>query len=276
MQDPTFPLVKDIVLVGGGHAHALVMRMWAMDPLPGARLTLINPDPIAPYTGMLPGLIAGHYSRDDIMIDLVRLARFAGARIILDRVTGIDPDRRLIHLAGRPALDYDVAGVDVGITSDLPDLPGFAEHSVSAKPLGAYATAWEAFLTHAPKEPRLVIVGGGVGGVELALASEHRLTASGRRAQITVLQSGPRALPGVSDRARARLLKACADHGIAIALNSNAASASSDGVTLANGLTLPSDFTLTVAGRASAPVAGQDRAGDDRWLRECRPDAANL
>ncbi|MEO5614381.1 MAG: bifunctional NADH dehydrogenase FAD-containing subunit/selenide, water dikinase SelD, partial [Cypionkella sp.] len=86
---PDFPIVKDLVLVGGGHAHALVARMWAMNPLPGVRLTLINPDPAAPYTGMLPGLIAGHYARDEIMIDLVRLARFAGARLILDRVTGL-------------------------------------------------------------------------------------------------------------------------------------------------------------------------------------------
>ena len=87
-----YPVVKDLVLVGGGHAHALVLRMWAMAPLPGVRLTVINPDPAAPYTGMLPGLVAGHYPRDAMMIDLVRLARFAGARIILDRVTGMNRD----------------------------------------------------------------------------------------------------------------------------------------------------------------------------------------
>jgi selenide,water dikinase len=77
------PQIKDLVLIGGGHAHALVMRMWAMNPLPGTRVTLITPDPVTPYTGMLPGLIAGHYRRDELMIDLVRLARFAGARLIL-------------------------------------------------------------------------------------------------------------------------------------------------------------------------------------------------
>ncbi|MFZ1348219.1 MAG: bifunctional NADH dehydrogenase FAD-containing subunit/selenide, water dikinase SelD, partial [Tabrizicola sp.] len=81
---PAYPQIRDLVLIGGGHAHALVLRMWGMNPLAGTRITVINPDPVAPYTGMLPGLIAGHYRREELMIDLVRLARFAGARVILD------------------------------------------------------------------------------------------------------------------------------------------------------------------------------------------------
>ncbi|MGB4908872.1 MAG: bifunctional NADH dehydrogenase FAD-containing subunit/selenide, water dikinase SelD, partial [Tabrizicola sp.] len=104
---PAYPQIRDLVLIGGGHAHALVLRMWGMNPLAGTRITVINPDPVAPYTGMLPGLIAGHYRRDELMIDLVRLARFAGARVILDRATGIDRAARLVHLAGRPPLAYD-------------------------------------------------------------------------------------------------------------------------------------------------------------------------
>src|SRR6056297_870744 len=91
---PSFTsLSRDLVLVGGGHAHALVLRMWGMDPLPGARLTLIDPAPMAPYTGMLPGLVAGHYRRDALEIDLVRLARFAGARLLIGAVTDIDAER---------------------------------------------------------------------------------------------------------------------------------------------------------------------------------------
>ena len=76
-----YPIVKDLVLIGGGHAHALVLRMWAMQPLAGVRVTVINPGPVAPYTGMLPGHIAGHYSSDEIMIDLVRLARWQDKRL---------------------------------------------------------------------------------------------------------------------------------------------------------------------------------------------------
>ncbi|RMH38599.1 MAG: bifunctional NADH dehydrogenase FAD-containing subunit/selenide, water dikinase SelD, partial [Alphaproteobacteria bacterium] len=94
------PLTRDVVLVGGGHAHALVLRMWAMRPLPGVRLTLVNPTPTAAYSGMLPGHVAGHYPRAALEIDLVRLARFAGARLVLGHVTGIDTDRRLVRVEG--------------------------------------------------------------------------------------------------------------------------------------------------------------------------------
>ena len=115
-----------------------------------------------------------------MMIDLVRLARFAGARLILDQATGIDRTARLIHLAGRPPVAYDLASIDIGITSDLPDLPGFADHSVSAKPLGPFAARWQDFVASAPARPQLVVVGGGVGGIELAMASSHRLRAAGK------------------------------------------------------------------------------------------------
>ena len=119
------PLTRDLVLVGGGHTHALVLRKWGMAPLPGARVTLINPGPSAPYTGMLPGFIAGHYQRDDLDIDLVRLARFAGARLVLEPAIGIDRHARQVLFKNRPPISFDVLSIDVGITSDLKVIPGF-------------------------------------------------------------------------------------------------------------------------------------------------------
>lgn len=246
MQDPTLPLVKDIVLIGGGHAHALVLRMWGMRPIPGLRLTLINPGPVAPYTGMLPGHIAGHYRRDEMMIDLVRLARFAGARLILDRATGIDREARRIHLAGRPPVDYDLASLDIGITSDLPALPGAADHAVSAKPLGAYAARWEAFLTTAPEAPAVTVVGAGVGGLELALASAHRLRGLGRRPKVVLLEAGPLALPLLKEGARRRLLSVASAQGVEVLTGARPAEILAGAVRLQDGRLLPSDFTLTV------------------------------
>jgi selenide,water dikinase len=241
------PQIKDLVLVGGGHAHALVLRMWAMDPLPGARLTVINPDAVAPYTGMLPGLIAGHYRRDELMIDLVRLARFAGARLILDRATGIDTGARLIRLSGRPPLPYDVASVDVGITSDLPDLPG-AAHAVAAKPLAAYAAAWEVFLSRGLAFPRVAILGAGLGGVELALASAHRLKALGTRPKVTLIDRATQLLPGLGASARRKVLARLSADGIVMRTGAEVQAIGPDSVTLAGGEVIGSDFTLTVTG----------------------------
>ncbi len=247
MQEP-IPLVQDIVLVGGGHAHALVLRMWAMDPLPGVRLTVINPSAAAPYTGMLPGLIAAHYRADEIMIDLVRLARFAGARVILDRAVGIDRGAKQVVLAGRGALRYDVLSLDIGIGSDLPDVPGFAQHAVAAKPLGDYARRWEAFVAQATAEPRLVLIGAGVGGVELALASAHRLREAGRTPQIALVEQGAVALPGIGARARETLLARLDTAGVSLRTGVRAVEIGADHVRLSDGRTLGSDFTLSVAG----------------------------
>ena len=242
-----FPLVSDVVLIGGGHAHALVLRKWAMNPLAGARLTLVNPGPVAPYTGMLPGHVAGHYTRAEMMIDLVRLARFAGARLILDRATGIDRAARLVHLAGRPPLAYDLASIDIGITSDLPGLPG-ALHAVSAKPLGPYAARWEEFVATAPEVPRVVVIGAGLGGVELALASAHRLRAAGRRPAVTVLEAGPVALPLLPAGTRQRLLDRAAALGVVFVTGARVTALEAGAVHLAGASALPSDFTLTVTG----------------------------
>ncbi|QYK42908.1 MAG: selenide, water dikinase SelD [Paracoccaceae bacterium] len=256
-QTAAFPATRDLVLVGGGHAHALVLRRWAMNPLPGARLTLVNPGPVAPYTGMLPGLIAGHYRRDEIMIDLLRLAAQTGVRLILDRATGLDPAARLLRLGGRGDLPYDLLSVDIGIGSDLPDLPGFADHAVAAKPLGPYADRWDAFVAAAPPAPRIVIIGAGVGGAELALASAHRLRAAGRQPSVTLVDRGTTALPLMGAPARARLLAALATAGVTILTGSDPAAIHADAVTLADGRRLPSDFTLSVAG-----------ARPQDWLRD--------
>lgn len=244
----SLPQTRDILLIGGGHAHALVLRMWGMTPLPGARLTVVNPGPVAPYTGMLPGAIAGHYSRRDMMIDLVRLARFAGARVILSRVTGLDTGSRIATLDSGRKIGFDAASIDIGIASDLPEIPGYSDHGVSAKPLGAYAARWEAFVATAPDAPRIAVIGGGVGGVELALASAHRLIRSGRKPQITVVERADMALPGIAEATRGTLMEALKAHGIALRTGVTAQRISSSGVDLDDGSVLRSDFTLSVAG----------------------------
>lgn len=243
---PAIPLTRDLVLIGGGHAHALVLRSWAMAPLPGVRLTVINPGPTAPYTGMLPGFVAGHYLRDELDIDLVRLARFAGARLILSRATGIDRARRLIRIKGRPDLGYDLASLDIGITSEMEEIPGFCDHAVPAKPLGAYSRAWESFAAN-PGEGRIAVIGGGVAGCELALAMHHALASRGRPCAITVIEAAS-PLAGLGAAAARALLAQMKARGIRVLANQRVAAITATDVTLDNGEVLASDFTLGAAG----------------------------
>ncbi len=247
MQTP-LPLTRDLVLIGGGHTHALVLHRWAMRPLAGARVTLINPDPTAPYTGMLPGHIAGHYSRDALEIDLIRLARRAGARVILGRAEGLDTGARLVHVPGRPPVAYDLASIDIGITSDLPTLPGYADHGVSAKPLGAYAARWQDWLAQLQAgavRAQIAVIGAGVAGVELALAMAHRL--QGHTPEITLVDAGP-LLPHIGAQARKRLVAHLAQAQIRVIENTRPVAVSADGLHLPDGQKIAASFVLGAAG----------------------------
>lgn len=254
---PDWPLSRDLVLIGGGHTHALVLRKWGMNPLPGARLTLINPGPSGPYTGMLPGHIAGHYSREALDIDLVRLARFAGARIIFDSATGLDLQTRHVHLKGRPPVRYDIASIDIGVTAELPGVDGFFEHAHSIKPLGPFARAWEAFLASPPPEAACVLMGGGVAGVETALAMAHRLRSAGLNAPVTLVETRPDILQDTGTQARKILRRALDAAGVKVLTGVQVASISAASVQLSGGETLPANFVVSAAG-----------AKPHRWLAE--------
>lgn len=246
MDTSRLPLTRDLVLIGGGHTHALVLRKWGMRPLPGARLTIINPGPTAPYSGMLPGFVAGHYARDELDIDLVRLARFAGARVVLGAADHIDTTAQLVHVPGRPPIAYDVASVDVGITSAMPDLRGFAGHGTPAKPLGRFAAQWGTF-REGDAPAYVAVIGGGVAGVELILAMAFALRSRGRLAQATLIDSD-QALRAIGAKARHRLRRALVEQGVRLEENARIERIEADHILLQDGREILSDFTTGAAG----------------------------
>lgn len=254
MQNAPLPLTRDLVLIGGGHTHALFLRMWGMKHLPGVRLSVINPLPTAAYSGMLPGHIAGHYPREALQLDLVRLARHAGARLILGRAEGIDREARRIHVPGRAPIGYDIASIDIGITAEMPDLPGFADHVVPAKPLDAFADRWSGFVADPRKGRRVVVIGGGVAGVELALAAAHRI---GPEGTVTVLEAAPEALSALGPGARRRLLAHCDRLGVRVETHAQVVAAQAGGVTLGDGRSIGADFVIGTGATRPAP-----------WLQE--------
>ncbi|MCI5097476.1 MAG: selenide, water dikinase SelD [Rhodobacteraceae bacterium] len=246
MQSPSLPLTRDLVLIGGGHAHALVLRQWGMNPLAGARVTVINPGPTAPYSGMLPGFVAGHYTRDALDIDLVKLARFANARVVVGSAEGIDLDRREVHVPGRPPIAFDVASVDVGITSDMPALPGFADHAIPAKPLGRFAAEWQSF-RDGDAAGDVAVIGGGVAGVELILAMAFALRTRGRLRQATLIDNA-QTLTAIGPKARQRLLDAMQKQGVTVLEHAEITEIGAESILLADGREVPSRFTTGAAG----------------------------
>ena len=251
MHHPALPLTQDLVLIGGGHTHALVLRKWLMKPLPGVRLTLINPGPTAPYSGMLPGFVAGHYTRDQLDIDLVRLAIAADARLVLGSVTGIDPNSGTILTDTHPAIGFDVASVDVGITSGMPSLPGFSDYAVPAKPLGPFAEKWDRFRDQAGPA-RVAIIGGGVAGVELAMAMSHALRQRQRQSEIHLIDAAT-ALSALPDKSARRLRIALAHHNVTLHEQTKIIHLTVNTLHFDDGQTLEADFITGAAGARPYP-----------------------
>ncbi|MDB9320125.1 FAD-dependent oxidoreductase [Nodularia spumigena] len=173
------PIIKDLVLIGGGHSHAIVLKMFGMNPLPGIRLTLITPASDTPYSGMLPGHIAGFYNHEECHIDLRKLANFAQAQLYIDSAIGLDLKNHKVICANRPAVNFDVLSIDIGSTPATISVSGATEYAIAAKPVPKLLQHWYQLLESVAKNPQepisIAIVGGGAGGVELALSMQTHL-----------------------------------------------------------------------------------------------------
>jgi selenide, water dikinase len=223
--------VKELVLVGGGHSHAIAMHMFGMHPIPGMRLTLISEASDTPYTGMLPGYVAGFYNHDQCYIDLRSLAQFAGAKLYVDRVVGVDLEQQKIICANRLPVDFDLLSLDIGSTPTVPHLPttNSLDYSIPAKPIRHLLERWDRLLaeiqTNPPTSVRLVIVGGGVGGIELLLAMQHRLESlidpSRTQLEFHLIHRNAQLLPGHSTWVQQRIQRILIERGVHLHLNQN-------------------------------------------------------
>ena len=226
MEVTASPVLRDVVLIGGGHSHVGVLHMFAMKPLPGVRLTVICTDTDTPYSGMLPGYIAGHYSFDDVHIDLRRLAEFAGARYYRDEVVGIDRAARKVLCRNRPPVAYDALSINIGSTPHLAGVAGAGEHVVPVKPIRRFNERWLALLARVCNHPgatTIAIVGAGAGGVEMTLAMQYRLRnellARGRNPdelRFHLFSAAPQILTTHNVRVRQAFERVLAERGVVV------------------------------------------------------------
>jgi selenide,water dikinase len=170
---------RHLLLIGGGHSHVEVLRQQALARDGGVVTTLVSPAPITPYSGMLPGLVAGLYDVDEAHIALRPLAAAAGARLVEDHVVGLDLDARRAHLAQGGDVTFDTVSLDIG-SVPAAQMPGAREHAVGVKPVDRFLEAWEATF-EAAREGRvrsIAVVGGGAGGIEILFSMQARLAAA--------------------------------------------------------------------------------------------------
>lgn len=236
--------MKRLLLVGAGHAHAQVLLSLARRPLPGVDVTVVSPHALAPYSGMVPGWLSGHYRFEEIGIDFALLASAAGARWLEGELAALDPDRYQATLADGRTLGYECLSLNNGSTLTAP-VPATGE-LLSMRPLSALRLRWEALLQRwqAASDDRsaftVTAVGGGAAGFESLLAVLARLRAGAPQRAVhgRLVTRGAALLPGLAPAAVRAGERALARAGVTLALNSEgseAAAAGSDLVLWATG-----------------------------------------
>ncbi len=263
MQVGGSPVLKDIVLVGAGHAHVGVLRNFGMNPVPGVRLTLITRQVDTPYSGMLPGLIAGHYDFDAVHIDTGPLARFAKARLYHDEAVAIDLDAKRVVCATRPPVPYDLLSIDIGSTPGGTEVPGVRENAIPVKPIDSFLERFEGArerILAAGGTGRIGVVGGGAAGVELVLSLARRLrrdlSATGAdpgRLKVVLLAGSSTILPTLPVGARARIERILRERGVEVLAGARVTRMDGRTVEVADGTTLEVDEVFWATQARPAP-----------------------
>jgi selenide, water dikinase len=255
--------VRNVVLLGIGHANAHVLWMWRRRPPAGAQLTCISDEPVATYSGMLPGVLAGQYPPERMEIDLARLTATAGARLVVAEVSGLDVGRQEVLFADRPAVPFDALSVGIG---SLPSFEGVqvvdGARLLPIKPMQTFLSRLDRKLLDAAVERRgapirLAIVGGGAGGLELTFCLPARLRAlfgEDVRFDLTVVTADERLLPG-SLRATARRVEHLLERrGVQLLASTPVVRVDGAVLTFRDDTCLEADAILWATGAAAPPL----------------------
>jgi len=191
--------------------------------------------------------VAGRYSFDDCHIDLAALCARTGARLLHAEAVGLSRAGRLVLMRGQPPLAYDLLSLDVGSAPHLGAIAGAAEHAVPVKPIADFGKRWLAFVDRARGPTKIVVIGGGAGGVELALAIDHRLPEAS-----VALATRDDVLAGHARAAQKKMRAILARRGIRVVENDAAVGVETDGARLASGERLAADAVFVVT-EATAP-----------------------
>ncbi len=251
---------REVVLIGAGHAHVHVLEDFAAHPVPGSRVKVVADTPIAVYSGMVPGLVAGQYRPRDLEIDVRALARRARADVIIARATGIDTSNSRITLQDQSPVHYDIACFDIGSTVVGLDLPGIREHALPTRPIGLFARRVDEIVERARRHDQdtpfqVVVIGGGAGGVELAFTLQRRLASEGNGwVDVALLEKGSRILFGYPESLVRRVYRRAEARGIRIRCNRQVVAAEKEAVTLGDGERLPCQALIWVTGAVSEPI----------------------
>lgn len=247
--------MKQLVLIGGGHAHVHVLASLATTPFADTEVTLVSPYSRQIYSGMLPGWIEGYYAIEECALALDSLAQRAAVRFVQTSCSALDLATRQVRCANGASIPFDYASVDTGPTANLAGLAGAAEHGLPIRPIEGFVATWPGLLERARQGGlTLAIVGDGAAAIELAFAMQTRFAAEGlTRARVVIVGSNRKPLAGFPFLHRHKVMKLLAAQGIAHHGARRAVALLPDQVQLEDGSWLAADAVLIATG-AAAPA----------------------
>lgn len=160
-----------VILVGAGHAHLYVAAHADALIERGARVVLIDPTGFW-YSGLATGMLGGMYEPAEDQVDPRALIESHGGEFIQDRVEALDTRARRLRLAGGGDLAYDYVSINVGSRVNVDAIHG-AAHDPSVWLVKPVSNLWK-LREHvearfrAGETPRVVVIGGGPTGSEVA------------------------------------------------------------------------------------------------------------
>ena len=258
--------MKRVVLLGGGHAHVHVLQAMAHEPIAGCQVCLITPFARQMYSGMVPGLVAGHYSAEQCAIPLQPLADAARVLMIESQAVSMDAAARTVTLANGDVADYDLISIDTGSVMDRDRLPGAREQGLFVRPIEHFVRLLDPLLALARERVLdVVVIGGGAAGMELSMALQYRLSGHGdERARVALVTGGPPPLFGYPQTVIERGLRALARRRITV-FQEAAARIEPGAVHLASGARLACDAPVIATGGDAPPfLAGSGLQLDER------------
>ena len=256
--------LKQLVLLGAGHAHVHVLSTLASQPIPGVQITLVAPYPRQMYSGMVPGFVAGHYTLDDCVIPLEPLLKNTGIRWLARSATALDAEACTVTLDDGTLLPFDWLSVNTGPVQNRPlleqTMPGAREHGLFVRPIETFGALWPQVVELAQKSPqRVAVIGAGAAGIELAMAIAHRLPTS----SVTLLTGASPVGANYTPSVQQRVMQALKRRNITV-LNDTAAGIQMGEVLLASGASLACDIpVIATGGQAPAWLVDSGLALDE-------------
>lgn len=259
--EPPLP-PRRLLMVGGGHAHLLVFDALLRRPLSNCAITIVADRADAIYSGMVPGFVAGQYQAHELTFDLRAWAQAIGAEFLLGAATGFDAEQNLVHLADGSALPYDLCSWNIGSGVAQAETPGVREFTLPTRPIATFVEEAilrleEAMMQRGNQPLRLLVVGGGAAGVELAFCLQQRALQEGAKvASTTILCANDQILTHASAATRGVVLAHAKKCGIEIRCNSEVVAVHAGNVESSSKEQMAFDLCIWATGAAAHLESG--------------------